>query len=150
MLAALALPRWLERWADRALMVAAAASLSFTLALIAVLQASIGSDYLFATFFVGWFALGFAYSISVTPSGRLLRRSADPEDWPPLFAAQFALCHSCWLLAYPLAGWLGSTFGQFEACAGMALLAGAGATLAWTLWPPPDLAPVSRACTDLP
>ena len=30
--------------------------------------------------------------------GRLLRRSADAGDRPALFAAQFALCHACWLL----------------------------------------------------
>lgn len=50
------------------------------------------------------FLLGVGYSTAQTPSGRLLRRSANPEDRPALFAAQFALSHACWLIAYPLAG----------------------------------------------
>ena len=58
-----------------------------------------------------WFVLGLGYSMAQTPSGRLLRRSAKPEDRPALFAAQFALSHACWLIAYPLAGWAGATPG---------------------------------------
>jgi len=42
-----------------------------------------------------------------SPTGRLLRRSAQPADRPAVFAAQFELSHACWLLTYPLAGWLG-------------------------------------------
>ena len=40
-----------------------------------------------------------------------MRRSAQAEDRPALFAAQFALSHACWLLTYPLAGWLGAFAG---------------------------------------
>lgn len=47
---------------------------------------------------------GIGYSAVLTPSGRLLRRCAHAEDRPALFAAQFALSHACWLVAYPLAG----------------------------------------------
>lgn len=43
----------------------------------------------------------------LTPTGRLLRRSAEAGDRPALFAAQFVLSHACWLLTYPLAGRLG-------------------------------------------
>lgn len=39
-------------------------------------------------------------------SGRVLGRLSAPEDRPALFAAQFALLHGCWLITYPLAGWL--------------------------------------------
>src|SRR3546814_3143772 len=52
----------------------------------------------------GWFALGLSYAASITPGGRLLRRSSGADDRPALFAAQFALSHVCWLIAYPLAG----------------------------------------------
>src|SRR3546814_8763069 len=55
-----------------------------------------------------WVILGLGYSVVQTPSGRLLRRSALPEDRPAVFAAQFALSHGCWLITYPLAGWLGA------------------------------------------
>jgi hypothetical protein len=58
-----------------------------------------------------WTILGVAYSAVMTPSGRLLRRSARAADRPALFAAQFALSHACWLLTYPLAGWLESSAG---------------------------------------
>lgn len=54
-----------------------------------------------------WVLLGIAYSAVQTPTGPLLRRSAQAGDRPVLFAAQFALSHACWLLSYPLAGWLG-------------------------------------------
>src|SRR5713226_7592168 len=58
-----------------------------------------------------WGILGVGYSAVMTPSGRLLRRSAHAADRPAVFAAQFALSHACWLLTYPLAGWLGSSAG---------------------------------------
>src|SRR3546814_2350950 len=45
--------------------------------------------------------MGVAYSVCVTPGGRLLKRSSDEADRPALFAAQFALSHVCWLIAYP-------------------------------------------------
>ena len=32
-------------------------------------------------------------------------------DRPALFAAHFALSHACWLVTYPLAGWLGAGLG---------------------------------------
>jgi len=70
-----------------------------------------------------------------TPGGRLLRRSANPEDRPALFAAQFALSHGCWLIAYPLTGWLGARIGLTEAFVAMVALALAGTILALWLWP---------------
>src|SRR3954462_13608102 len=64
------------------------------------------------TLLATWVLLGIGYSAVQTPAGRLLRRSAQPADRPALFAAQFALSHACWLLTYPLAGWLGSAAGM--------------------------------------
>jgi MFS family permease len=72
-----------------------------------------------------WFVLGLGYSMAQTPSSRLVRRSAKPEDRPSLFAAQFALSHACWLITYPLAGWLGSKAGMgssFLALGGISLV----------------------------
>jgi hypothetical protein len=60
--------------------------------------------------------------MSVTPGG-LLRRSASSEDRPALFAAQFALSHVCWLIAYPLVGQLGARVSMTAAFGGMAALA---------------------------
>lgn len=59
-----------------------------------------------------WLVLGIAYSALQTPTGRLLRRSATPEDRPAAFAAQFSLSHAAWLVTYPLAGWLGASLGM--------------------------------------
>jgi len=60
-----------------------------------------------ATLMPLWFVLGMGNGLVMTPSGRLLRRSAHAGDRPALFAAQFALSHACWLLTYKLAEWLG-------------------------------------------
>ena len=59
-----------------------------------------------------WLVLGLGYSAAQTPFGRLLRRSAHAEERPAVFAAQFALSHTCWLICYPLAGQMGATPGS--------------------------------------
>ena len=52
------------------------------------------------------------YSAAQTPSGRLLRRSAHPEDRPAVCTRRSSpLSHACWLVFYPLAGWLGQERG---------------------------------------
>jgi MFS family permease len=85
-----------------------------------------------------WFALGFSYSMTQTPSGRLLRRSAHAEDRPALFAAQFALSHACWLITYPAAGWLGATIGLPATFVAMAIIAGLALAIALRVWPAGD------------
>ena len=82
-----------------------------------------------------WFVLGLGYSLTQTPTGRLLRRSAHPEDRPALFAAQFALSHACWLGTYPLAGWLGAAAGLDATFLVMAALSVAAVVAASRLWP---------------
>jgi hypothetical protein len=74
----------------------------------------------------------------MTPSGRLLRRSAGAADRPAVFAAQFALSHLCWRRTYPLAGWLGPAIGLAGTLFALAIVALAGAGLAWRLWPAAD------------
>ena len=98
----------------------------------------------------GWFVLGIAYSMSVTPSGRLLRRSANAEDRPAVFAAQFALSHGCWLICYPLAGQIGAGVGQVAAFAVLATVAGIGTFASLWLWPSHDPALVAHSHDDLP
>jgi hypothetical protein len=99
---------------------------------------------------VGWLILGIAYSMSITPGGRLLRRSANAEDRPALFAAQFALSHVCWLIAYPVVGQLGAKVGMAAAFGGMAVLAGIGAIAALLLWPRDDPEELAHSHDDLP
>jgi hypothetical protein len=97
-----------------------------------------------------WFLLGLGYSMSQTPSGRLLRRSAHPEDRPALFAAQFALSHACWLITYPLAGWAGAAFGLQATSVVLALVAGAAVTAAAWVWPADDPEVVEHSHEGLP
>lgn len=139
MLAALTLPRILERVGDRKIMLLAAALLTAGLGALAGLTAVIGrGPQYWSVILAGWVVLGIAYSASVTPSGRLLKRSANSEDRPALFAAQFALSHGCWLIAYPLAGQIGARFGQAAAFGGLAILAAVGTVIAVRIWPVAD------------
>ncbi|QDD92782.1 Nickel resistance protein NreB (plasmid) [Roseomonas mucosa] len=93
MLAAVALPRLLDRTAsDRTVMLAGAMLLLAGL-VAGPFAASWGGTL------VLWGVLDLGNALVLTPSGRLLRRSAHAEDRPALFAAQFALSHACSLLA---------------------------------------------------
>lgn len=143
MAAALALPSLLERVADRTVMLAGAGLLTMgTLAAAAVPS--------YALLLPLWFLIGIGYSAAQTPSGRLLRRSAHPEDRPAIFAAQFALSHACWLIAYPLAGWAGSVLGLSLT----ALVLATGAALAMIMtrivWPADDPEVVQHSHAELP
>ncbi|MEQ8346431.1 MAG: MFS transporter [Sneathiellaceae bacterium] len=128
MLAALALPRLLDRVSDRSAMLAGGSLIVLGLAAGTLLARDYG------TLLALWLGIGLGYSLTQTPSGRLLRRSSHPEDRPALFAAQFALSHACWLVAYPLAGWLGPWLGMpatFLLLAGVAALSLLAAALLW-------------------
>jgi len=86
----------------------------------------------------------------LTPSGRLLRRSAHAEDRPALFAAQFALSHACWLITYPLAGVLMTMAGAPVALLCLGLLAALGIFAAMRLWPAGDPETLPHRHDDLP
>ena len=98
----------------------------------------------------GWALLGIAYSASITPGGRLLRRSSGEADRPALFAAQFALSHVCWLVAYPLAGQTGAQGGMGLAFAAAAALSLIGAGIAFLIWPREDADVVEHDHDTLP
>ncbi|AIG03385.1 MAG: MFS transporter [Pseudomonadales bacterium RIFCSPLOWO2_12_60_38] len=83
-----------------------------------------------------WLVLGVGYSLAQTPSGRILRRSAHAEDRPALFAAQFALSHACWLITYPLAGWLGAHYGLAASFIALAVLAAGSLIMSSLIWRP--------------
>lgn len=142
MVAALLLPRILEDITDRQVMVAGALIL-----VIGLLSGSLAGSY--ALLLPLWFSLGLGYSLTQTPSGRLLRRSSQPEDRPSLFAAQFALSHACWLITYPLAGWLGASIGLPSTFVVLALVAGLAIFVATRVWPVDDPDELEHSHEDL-
>lgn len=148
MLAAFALPKLLDRAPDRPVMVAGAALMVLTLLLLAGVVAALGLSWPFL--FGAWLLVGLGYSAVLTPSGRLLRRSAHAEDRPALFAAQFALSHACWLVTYPLSGWLMTQFGPGAALGTLAALAGVGTLSALRLWPKEDPEILEHSHDNLP
>lgn len=142
MLAALSLPKLLDRVADRPVMLSGAAILIGGLVLTGFV-----SNY--TVLLAVWLVMGLGYSIVQTPSGRLLRRSAHAEDRPALFAAHFALSHAAWLLTYPLAGWLGAAIGLSLTAIVLAIIAGLGLLCAVWLWRASDEVEVEHSHDDL-
>ncbi|WP_380283929.1 MFS transporter [Kitasatospora purpeofusca] len=141
MAVALLLPRVLDRAADRAVMLPAAFAVAGLLATLAVVTAAGrtaggGGGWRWPALLALWAGLGAAGSLILTPGGRLLRAAVPPAALPAAFAAQFSLSHGCWLLAYPLAGWLGATAGLPAATLALGALALAAAVLATRLWHP--------------
>ena len=143
MVAALALPKLLDRFADRPVMLVGAGLLVATM-----LAGSLVGGY--GTLLALWFVIGIGYAATQTPTGRLIRRSSRPEDRPALFAAQFALSRATWLLSYPLAGWLGATAGMQVTFIAMAAIAACGVAAATRLWPQGDPVEIEHSHDDLP
>lgn len=148
MIAALGLPRLLETLGDWSVMMAGAAGMTLALAALGAAAATWGIGW--AGLLTGWFLVGVGYSATLTPSGRLLRRSGHAEDRPALFAAQFALSHACWLVTYPMAGWLKSAHGSVAAMLALAALSLAGLTAAVAFWPRHDPVEIAHRHDDLP
>jgi predicted MFS family arabinose efflux permease len=142
--AALALPRLLENQQDRAVLLGGAVLMSAALGAGALLA----RDYI--SLLLLWSGLGVGYSLTLTPVGRVLRRSSHAEDRPALFAAQFALSHGAWLVAYPLAGFVSAGFGAGPAFAALCLLCLVGAAATAALWPADDPESIPHRHDDLP
>lgn len=148
MLAALLLPRVLTDVSDRTVMLVGAVVLSG--ALFALGLATLQSQIAWPLLLAGWLVMGSGYSLCVTPGGRLLRRSSAPEDRPALFAAQFALSHVCWLIAYPVAGQVGASLGMSVAYFLLAALAATGTIWALWVWPSLDPEVITHDHPELP
>ncbi|MGI9356183.1 MAG: MFS transporter [Rhizobiaceae bacterium] len=143
MLAAFTLPQILKKVMDRSVMICAAGLLAATAFLISFLSA-------YSALLILWFLAGVAYASALVPSGRLLKRSAHPEDRPAVFAAQFALSHACWLATYPLAGWFGNLAGLPTTATLLGIIALCSAVVAWFLWPRSESTEVEHQHADLP
>ena len=134
MIAALMLPGLLKDRPDRPVMFAGAVG-NLILLLGPGVYLAAGGELQWPLLLVAWLLLGLSYSTVLTPSGRLLKRSAHAEDRPALFSAQFALSHACWLFTYPMAGWLGHQFGMGIAMLVLAAFAAVALGLALVFWP---------------
>ena len=131
MLSAFMLPKVLEKFDDRSVMLTGTV----------ILVIGLFSGYFIASYdwlLALWFVLGIGYSVSQTPTGRLLRKSASSENRTALFAAQFAFSHACWLITYPLVGWLSTHFGTLFTFIPMAIIALSALSFAYFIWPKND------------
>lgn len=126
--AATVLPRVLDRYGDRPVMLAGGVALAAVLLLIPL--AGTGYGFLLAI----WLLAGAALATVEVPAGRLVRRSERDGDGPALFAAQFSLSHACWLVTYPVAGAVGALASPATAALVLALVAGVAAATARLLW----------------
>lgn len=143
MIAAFVMPRLLEKIGDRPVMIGGAVVLVIGTAIGSLIGSYIALLPL-------WLVIGFGYSVAQTPAGRLLRRSAGPEDRPAIFAAQFALSHACWLLCYPLAGRFGAGLGLQATFVLMSVIGAMGIILAVRLWPKAEAEEVPHSHPELP
>jgi H+ antiporter protein len=148
MISALALPRVLDNRPDRSIMIGGAAVL--VASLLSLSMISVMSQIQWFALLAGWVIIGMGYSAVLTPSGRLLKRSSHAEDRPAVFAAQFALSHACWLVTYPLSGWLLTVAGPTIAFAALAMLAAVGLFGGIVLWTRDDTGGHAHAHEDLP
>ncbi|MER8069818.1 MFS transporter [Streptomyces sp. NPDC094034] len=150
MAAALLLPRLLDRAGDRALMLPAAFVLPGVLAALSLGTAVAPGRWAWPALLAAWALLGAASSVVLTPSARLLRRSATAADLPAAFAARFSLSHGCWLLSYPLAGSLAVWAGLSTAAGALAGVSLAAAVAAVVLWPRRDPGHLGHVHSALP
>lgn len=133
---AVVLPRALESLPERTLMLGGGGVLVVATAAIAGALNTPGTGglvlvgALFALVGAGWAA-------AETPVGRIITRTTPEQDQPAVFAAQFALSHACWLITYPLAGWLGG-LGLGSAALVLASISAAAVAATAALWPAQD------------
>lgn len=142
--AAFLLPRILDRLDDRPVMIGGAALMVAGVALVPLVAS-------LAALIALWALIGFGFSLTQTPIGRIINRSAREADRGAVFAAQFALSHACWLVTYPLAGWIGAGAGAGLSVAALVLAAigAAGLIAVLRIWPAKDDTELTHDHADL-
>ena len=143
MLAAFLLPRILDHLEDRPVMIGGAALMVAGVALVPLITS-------LAALIALWSVIGFGFSLTQTPIGRIINRSAREADRGSVFAAQFALSHACWLVTYPLAGWIGAGLGLSIAALLLATIGALGLFAVLRIWPVRDLSVLPHDHPDLP
>jgi MFS family permease len=135
MAVALLAPRILDRFGNRAVMLTGAAAVPVLLAGATAMSFTASPDTGWWLLLVLWVLLGAANSTILTPSARLLRDASDEHTRPYVFTAQFSLSHACYILTYPLAGWVGAQAGLGWTALILAILAIIGSAAAFLSWP---------------
>lgn len=143
MLAAFLLPRILRRAEDRPVMIAGAGMMVAGVAAVPI----VGT---FPALLAIWAVIGFGFSLTQTPIGRIINRSAREIDRGAVFAAQFALSHACWLVTYPFAGWIGAKAGLSASALTLSVIGAIGLFAVLRLWPARDPEVVPHDHPDLP
>jgi MFS family permease len=131
MIAALTLPKVLDKVADRPVMLMGGAVMAVGVFLIS-------SGPQFPQMLGVWFLIGLGWSLVQTPAGRVVNRSSSAADRSAFFSAQFAISHACWLLFYPIAGQLGTRLGVETTAIWLAGGIAVFTVLAARLWPRDD------------
>jgi MFS family permease len=142
-LAAFLLPRILDRLRDRPVMIGGAALMVAGVAMVPLVGG-------LAALIALWAVIGFGFSLTQIPIGRIISRSAREADRGAVFAAQFALSHACWLVTYPLAGWIGAGAGLSAAALVLAAIGALGLVAVLRLWPADDRSVLPHDHPDLP
>lgn len=149
MTAALLLPRLLRRAPERRLMLGGVGLLVLGTGLVPLALRVPSTAGLLALGAL-WVVVGLGWSAVETPVGRIVRRAIPGPDLAAVFAAQFSLSHACWLITYPLAGWLGGSdgLGLPGTAVLLAVVAAAAGVTAAMLWPRDDAGEVATPARD--
>ena len=83
---------------------------------------------------LSWSCFGFLSSFILVPIGQILREETNVNDRTAIFGAQFSLSHACWLISYPLIGYLLVFGGLKISFLIIAILVLITTSVAWYLW----------------
>ncbi|MCV6609033.1 MAG: MFS transporter, partial [Campylobacterales bacterium] len=131
MIVALVLPKWLEHIEVRKVLF-----IGSFLIIIGLLLASFTPSW--EGFLFVWFILGVGLSLIQVLAGYLVRISCNENNSMSYFSANFSLSHLCWMVAYPLSGFLGITYGLETALLIFVILAILSSLIAYKIYPNPD------------
>lgn len=129
LIVAVNIPRLINRFGDRRLMLTG--SVLSTLGLLGSVAMTIAAPTWTGAWWVLlalWALIGAGNSMISTPSSRLLVRASTDSTRGYIYTAQFSLSHACFLITYPLAGWLGAV--SLTAAAATLAAIAAGSTIA--------------------
>jgi MFS family permease len=135
MVVALCAPAALDRFGNRVVMLTGAGAIPPVMLATTLLSFRVGTDTGWWALLGLWLMLGAATSAVLTPSARLLRDASDESTRPYVFTAQFSLSHACFILTYPVAGWIGASAGLEWSAAVLTAIATLGAGVATASWP---------------